>query len=196
MKMVLPLLVAVLAVSGCTGPASPPSQQPEPVEEEPSGPPTAPQEEPVNMSGSISLKFYEPDVGDDQPRGATFEVSSPQSSMLEDGVWMLTPAKAIVYGKDGEETLFEADSARFDDNSKMASLEGSVSVNVGTQHVELEEMTWSNDGRVARSERPVKVVDDETQLTAAGMEYHAETRTLLLYDVTGSIRLNEGSTAP
>lgn len=196
MRVLVPLLSLTLLLYGCSGPATPPAQPENHPEPAPSDAATPPEQGPVNMSGSISLKFFEPDIGDGQARGATFEVSSPQSSMLEDGVWALTSAKAIVYGKDGGQTLFEAGSAQFDDNSKTAMLKGGVTVEIGSQHVEMEEMTWSNENRVARSDRPVKVTDGETRLAATAMEYEADTKTLLLHGVTGTISLEEGSTAP
>lgn len=196
MRMLL-IIVAVCGVLGCKAPApeTPVEQAPEDPESGSSTTPAPPEQEQVSMTGSMTLRFFEPAIGGEQPQGATFEVSSPKCSLLEDGVWALTPATAIIYGKDGEQTTFEAGSAQFDDNTKTASLKDGVKVDIGAQHVELQDMTWSNEEGLARSDNAVTIVDGDTKLAAQGMEFRSESRTMLLKGVTGTVALSAGGTS-
>lgn len=187
--------IIMLALGGCGGPNGEPAAKPGAPEQQPEAAAAA-SDSPVSMTGSMTLKFFSSQVGSDQPSGATFEVSSPKCSLVEDGVWALTPATAIVYGKGGEQTRFEAGSAQFDDNSKIASLKDGVKVDIGTQHVELQDMTWSNNEGVAKSDHAVTVTDGATRLSAMGMEFRSESKTLLLQHVTGTISLKERSESP
>ncbi|MCC6486375.1 MAG: LPS export ABC transporter periplasmic protein LptC [Candidatus Hydrogenedentes bacterium] len=196
MRMLL-ITAALCGVLGCKAPSpeTPPKQTPGQPGGEASPAPAGPEQEQVSMTGSMTLRFFEPAIGGEQPQGATFEVSSPRCSLLEDGVWALTPATAIIYGKDDEKTTFEAGSAQFDDNTKTASLKDGVKVDIGVQHVELQDMTWSNEEGVARSDNAVTITDGDTKLTAQGMEFRSESRTMLLKGVTGTVALRAGGTS-
>ena len=197
MMRILLIMAVMCGVLGCKAPspASPGERVPGDATAESSSTPAVPQQEQVSMTGSMTLRFFEPAIGGEQPQGASFEVSSPKCSLLEDGVWALTPATAIIYGKDGEQTTFEAGSAQFDDNTKKASLKDGVKVDIGAQHVELQDMTWSNEEGLARSDNAVTIADGATKLTAQGMEFRSESRTMLLKGVTGTVALSAGGTS-
>ena len=198
MRVLILFGVAVIcAMQGCKAPApaSPEDQAPGDFATESPAELSAPQQEQVSMTGSMTLRFFEPSIGGDQPQGASFEVSSPKCSLLEDGVWALTPATAIIFGKGGEQTTIEAGSAQFDDNTKKASLKDGVKVDIGVQHVELQDMTWSNEEGVARSDNAVKITDGATLLSARGMEFRSESKTMLLKGVTGTVSLTAGGTS-
>jgi len=188
-------VAAFLACAGCTGPASPAAgESPAGTDDNGSTPAQseAPQDTQVSMTGSMTLRLFAPDMEGDETRKASFEISSPQCSLLEDGRWALTSATAIVYGKEGEQTKFQAGSAEFNENENKAMLRDGVTVDFGQQHVELEDMTWSNAEGAAHSDKALSVTDGETALSGQGMEYHADTKTLLLRGVTGTVSLHQG----
>jgi len=56
-------------------------------------------------------------------------------------------------------------------------------------------MVWTNEDGTARSDSPLSVHDGETRLSAQGMEYDADTKTLLLRGVTGTVSLEAGDTS-
>jgi hypothetical protein len=146
----------------------------------------------VNMTGSMTLRLFEPDLEGGETREASFEISSPQCSLLEDGLWALTSATAIIYGADGEQTKFEAGRAEFNEKADTASLRDGVTVDFGRQHVELQDMTWSNVESLARSDSPLTLTDGGTKLSSEGMEYHANSKVLLLKGVTGTVSMQQG----
>lgn len=192
-------VAALIGLAGCGGPATPPADDsPAAPGDDASAPAqdAPPQPAQVSMTGSMTLRLFEPDMEGGESRKASFEISSPRCSLLGDGRWALTPATAIVYGKSGEQTTFQAGSAEFNENQDTASLRDGVTVDFGQQHVELKDMEWSNAEGVARSENPLSLADGETKLSGQAMEYHAETKTLLLQGVTGTVSLQpEGASS-
>ena len=188
-------VAAFLAIAGCKGPASPPpSESPAGTDDKASTPAQSatPQDAQVSMTGSMTLRLFAPDMEGDETRKASFEISSPQCSLLEDGRWALTSATAIIYGEEGEQTKFQAGSAEFNENEGKAMLRDGVTVDFGQQHVELGDMTWSNAEGVARSESSLRLTDGDTELSGQGMDYHAMTKTLLLRGVTGTVSMHQG----
>lgn len=197
LRLILGMFV-VAAVAGCGGPSPSPAEN-EPAETRKETPAPAPVEAAndaqVSMTGSMTLRLFEPDMEGGESRKPSFEISSPQCSLLEDGRWALTDATAIIYGEEGDQTTFHAGRAEFDEEAETASLGGGVTVDFGQQHVEMQNMTWSNGERIARSESPLSVTDGETRLSAEGMEYHADTKSLKLRNVTGTVSMNEQGSA-
>ncbi|GMU93784.1 MAG: hypothetical protein AMXMBFR4_28420 [Candidatus Hydrogenedentota bacterium] len=149
----------------------------------------------VRLSGS-KLTFFSDVLESDQPKTPTFEVSAPRLSMIEENIWVLEDATAVAYSADGDQTLFRAGTARFDDNAKAAELGGGVRISMGTQSVELTDVVWSNTERAARSANPVVVVDGDTRVEAAAMEYQARTKTLLLDKLSGAISMSAPNDEP
>lgn len=201
------LLVAALLATGCGGPATTPEGAP-PASTTPGtatgpaasqAPPVrraAARPEDMTLGGDMTLRFFENVLEADQPQRPTFEISSPRCAMTEENVWTLEEARATVYSKEREETRFFAAAAIFDQNAETASLSGGVTVEMGTQRVEIEDITWSNADRTARSSRPVTVTDGETRLSAAAMEFLADSQTLLLNQLTGVVALTAPEARP
>ncbi|MBX7256736.1 MAG: LPS export ABC transporter periplasmic protein LptC [Candidatus Hydrogenedentes bacterium] len=200
------IAVIAAAIAGCTKPAATPSQpapaptqQPgtQPATPAPAQPETVPTasapSDQVTMTGNLTFKLFETSVEGEQQK-PTFEVTSPQGSLLEDNVWALKNASAVVFGKNGEETRFEAGSARFDNVNKTAELSEGVVITMGTRRIELQDVTWNNDKREAVSENEATVTDGDTQLKSKGMEFHAETQQLLLRNVVGKVSMQGGAT--
>lgn len=154
---------------------------------------TKPAAEPqaVAASDNTMLYFYDDVLATDQPKKPSFELQTPKFAMTEDKVWQVERATAIAYGKDGSETRFIAEAGVFDENTKTAKLSGGVSVTFGTQKVALQDMTWTNETHSAVSENPVTVTDGETNLKAARMEYHADNKTLVLHNLSGTVSMKE-----
>ncbi len=187
----------LLATSACNKSSTAPVETPESSSASTPAGTTRPKEDAqVSMSGSMTLRAFRPDMAGGESRGASFEISSPQCSLMEDGRWALTPATAIIYDLDGQPTKFEAGSAEFDEKADTASLRDGVTVDLGPQHVELQDMEWTNKDGTARSGSPLTVTDGETKLSAQGMEYHADSKTLLLDGVTGTVSLEQRETSP
>jgi hypothetical protein len=187
--------LAIVLIAGCNGPGpeSRDNAAPEPSDSAATSDSQAPSRDAqVNMTGSMTLRLFEPDLEGGETREASFEISSPQCSLLEDGLWALTSATAIIYGADGEQTKFEAGSAEFNEKADTASLRDGVTVDFGRQHVELQDMTWSNLESLARSDSPLTLTDGETKLSSQGMEYHADSKVLLLKGVTGTVSMQQG----
>ncbi len=195
----VPWALVLALTAGCNKPASetPKDDAPSETAAQTTGDSTAaaPESAQVNMTGSMTLRLFEPDLEGGESREASFEISSPQCSLLEDGLWALTPATAIIYGDDGEQTTFQAGSAEFNENADTASLRDGVTVDFGQQHVELQDMTWSNAESLATSESPLTLTDGETRLSAQGMEFHADSKKLQLNGVTGTVSLQQGGAA-
>lgn len=143
------------------------------------------------MTGNLTFKLFETAMEGEQQK-PTFEVTSPQGSLLEDNVWALKNAKAVVFGKNGEETRFEAGSARFDNENKTAALSEGVVITMGTRRIELQDVSWNNDKREATSENEAVVTDGDTRLTCKGLEFHADTQQLLLRNVLGKVSMQGG----
>ncbi|MFA6240451.1 MAG: LPS export ABC transporter periplasmic protein LptC [Candidatus Hydrogenedentales bacterium] len=146
----------------------------------------------VSMTGNLTFKLFDTTEEGVEQR-PTFEVTAPQGSLLEGNVWALKNATAVVFGKDGEETRFEAGSARVDNEHKTALLSEGVKIQMGTRQIELQDVAWNNDKREALSENEATLTDGETKLNSKGMEFHADTQELILRNVVGKVSMQGGA---
>ncbi len=141
----------------------------------------------------MSLYLYDTDAGEgDRPR---FEVRDTEVSLGADGEAHFENAHAIIYARDGAETHLYAGEGRLDEARGLALLSGGVRMEQGPRQVELEEVEWNNDERVAQSDKPVTLRDGETEVVAASMEFHPDTKMLILRDFKAHLSYG-GSSVP
>lgn len=149
-------------------------------------------------SSGTKLRYFRNVLDSDQPQKPSFEIEMERFSMTEDNVYVVEKAHAVAYGKDGSETIFEADGGQFDDNTKMTRLNGHVVCTMGTQRAEMQDATWTNETMTATTDNPVVVSDGETRLQAASMAYRTDSKELLLRALSGSVSMKPpaGAAAP
>ncbi|MBN2311916.1 MAG: hypothetical protein JXR94_23250 [Candidatus Hydrogenedentes bacterium] len=182
----LGILVLILAAGCGKQDGTPPLEPPEPDT-------AAPEEAPapdVSMTGKTKLVFF-----DGEATEPSFEVSSPKFSLLDDGVWVLEQATAVIHGGKGEEAVFEAGEGRFDKTSKSAALSAGVSAVIGPKHIELADMAWSDEERTARSDHPVSIVEEHSRLKASSFLFSQPDEVLTLTQVTGVVGIGQPAAA-
>lgn len=145
------------------------------------------------MWGSMSLAFFDDALGAANPR-PTFEVTSPQCSMMGENVWQILHAQAVIYGQDTTAYRLQAGSARFDGVAKSATMQGGVQLDTGTLLMTMEDVTWRNTERIATTDNPVTVTGPGMNLHAQGMRLIRDQEIIELHKVQGSFDLTKEET--
>ena len=184
-------LVAVLLISGIAGCA--PDKKAAGTGATPEGSASAAGSGGFSMWGSMRLAFFDDSLGSTDPK-PSFEVTSPECRLLGENVWEIQNAQAVIYGRDSGEYRIKAGTARFDGVTKSAVLGGGVLLDAGDQRIEMEDVTWVNGERVAKTERPVTITSAGTTMHAEGMQFRPDPGTdpeqyIQLYKVNGSFDL-------
>jgi hypothetical protein len=204
--MVLAMLVAA---AGCGGEApipgppteEPPAQAEAPVSassgEQPVVEPDAPsaeappEEAPPVMHGPIDFVLYEEALVVAGPQRPNFRVTTSDVREGADGIVRFTDAEATIYSEDGEDVHVTAAGGWFDQENKQAALEGTVRIVTEGRVVEVNELVYDNTTQELRSDKPVLLVDGETELRASAMRYYPQKgRSMLLVDLSGTLMLD------
>lgn len=181
------LALVFLAAAGCGDRSQPSQEAAAPQSTEPSAEETAR----LAMTGQdMNLYFFDKQQtgGEDKP---SFSLFSRACTLDTEGVWSFKEASAVIYSRQGEETHLTAGEGRFDKANERASLAGGVTVHMGAMQAELQDMQWLNEERVAQSDNPATIRENETLLSAATFRFHPDDRLLVLTDVTGELSLEE-----
>ncbi|MFP4502751.1 MAG: hypothetical protein ACLFTT_17295 [Candidatus Hydrogenedentota bacterium] len=188
-------LGAALAVAGCEGriaPESPPAPHAErPGETQDAG-------GAMSMQG-INLYLHEAKPSAGAPRNPTFRLHAERFAMLEDDVWSVQNAQALLYGDapDDEAVTIEAARGRFEE-AWGATLEGGVTAYVNDIVIKLQNLEWvnpqqENEQGVARSDKPLTLDGPTATLEAASIRLYPDARRFVLTDVSGRIHLDRRS---
>lgn len=177
------LVLATLAV-GCGERAQPAAPAP------PAQVPAPPQDDAL-MRGRTNLFLYDAGQaggGSDKPR---FEVRDVEVVLDENGAWSFVNPHAIIYGRDGTETHLQAGQGYLDERNGRAVLSGGVKMEMGARSVELQDIEWSRDDGVAKSDNPVTLRDGDTVIQANRMRYDPDTKSVIMEDFTAQLAYHE-----
>ncbi|MBI4558047.1 MAG: hypothetical protein HY706_10745 [Candidatus Hydrogenedentes bacterium] len=173
-----------------------PSPQPATDKPEPRPQGAAAQGPAVSGSGQVTLSFFDASALGGGAQLPTFRVTSQKCSMTPGGTWSLDKPRALIFSEGKENATLEAGYGEYvqareagEEPSERAFLREGVVLQVGTLRVELSDVEWKNAEKVARSNQPVLVTDQDTNLRAAALEYYPDTGRLVLTDVAGSLQL-------
>jgi LPS export ABC transporter protein LptC len=176
------IFAATLAVLAGCGP-------PLPAPEAERGPSTPEQAAEATMQ-NMTLRLYGAEGGDASGKPA-FWVQAEQSTLLEEGVWAFENARAIIYGREGNETLLEAAHGQVDqrEGRETALLDENVSLRAGDMTMQLQELEWINAERMARSDAPVTMEGQGSAITASALRYYPDEQRMVLKEVRGTLVL-------
>ncbi|MDQ1257938.1 MAG: hypothetical protein QG656_2546 [Candidatus Hydrogenedentes bacterium] len=182
------LLFAAACGSKPVPPAEAPSvSAPEPAAaSEPAAEPAGPE---MTMTGiNIYMHDKRPTLG--TPRKPTFWVKAETFTSTEDGLRSFKNARAVVYSrKEGEpDIVFEAKNGWMKEEER-AFLDQGVVGTIGTMTLELEDIEWLNEERLAKTDKPVRMVDGEMHLDAATLRLYPDERKYVMTDAEGVLLL-------
>ncbi len=141
----------------------------------------------------IDLRLFDADPTTGAPRSPTCWVHADSFSRPEGDIWSFEGAKAVIYGRsDGQEEQIhiEAGSGRFQE-TRMAYLKDNVVARVGDMRIELSDIEWINDERLARSDNAISLETPDAQLSASSLLLYPDNKQLILTDVTGTFRFEK-----
>ena len=72
----------------------------------------------------------------------------------------------------------------------MAELKGGVDVQFEDMHLQLSDMEWINEERVARTDNPVSLASNSVQLQAATLRLYPDEKQLVLTHAAGTMRFD------
>lgn len=174
----LALALSILGACGDRAPASKPAP----------GPAKAAGEDTAVMRSRTNLYLYDSesatDGGAENPR---FEVRDVEVVLSQKGAWSFENAKAIIYGRDGTQTELQAGRVELDQNQNQAKLTGGVTMKMGARTVELQDIEWLGDERVAKSDNPVTLRDGNTEIQAKRLRYDPDTKMLVMEEFTAKL---------
>lgn len=141
----------------------------------------------LTMTGEMVLNLFDDASGDDTAH-PTFTVKSPNCQRKEDGAWTFESADATILGADKRSTIsLQATRGELDHQTGHALLSDGVTAHMNSLTLELDNIEWRNDERVAVTTNPVRVLDGETRLQASGLRLSPDDRRLTLTDVSGML---------
>lgn len=132
--------------------------------------------------------FYRAGPGGVEQR-PSFVMRTPEVSITVEGEALLEQVEAEIHGRDNEITTIRAERGRFDQQTKTATMEGAVVLEQGTMRVEMEDLVWLDEERMAKTEKPVSIYDEGAALHADNLEFHPDESALLLDNMTGGVEL-------
>ena len=179
------LMLALLAV-GCSSPGSPDTSQPDEAAEAPD---SLPPDEEGAMAGDMTLRLFDEQAGPEGARHPLFTITSPSFFGHGEGQWGFDEARAVIREPNGDTIEMEAGAGELNQQTRQAVLRDSVTVTARGLRLELEELEWLNDERIARSDKPLEVVVESGRVQAESMELHPAEDRLYLNKVRGSLRL-------
>lgn len=98
--------------------------------------------------------------------------------------------RMIIYDLQGGDIVISAQNGRFDMTERTVSLQGNVILeNVNGQSIYTDELKFDNDRNILSSEKAVRIVSEDINLSGVGMRYDLERKSLkLLASVEASFR--------
>ena len=171
-----------------------PTAAPDRAEGSAAAPAVGPSDDRMEMEG-VDLRLFDGEPTADTPRMPTFWVHTNVFSIDGEDIWSFEQARAVIYGRNQleENILLEAGSGRFQEG-KMAYLRGGVVARVGDMRLDLTDLEWLNDERLARTDQPVSIATSDSHLTASSLRMYPDQKQLVLTNVTGTVRF--GRTEP
>ena len=180
------ILVLTLLAAGCSSPEPPETPSPEnAVEDQVALPP----DEEGAMAGDMTLRLFDEQAGPEGARHPLFTITSPSFFGHGEGQWGFNDAQATIREPNGDIIEMRAGTGEVNQQTRQAVLRDSVTVTARGLRLELEELEWLNDERIARSEKPLEVVVESGRVQAESMELHPAEDRLYLNKVRGSLRL-------
>lgn len=181
----------VLALAGCGGDSPPRTRGPERQARALAPDPLTEPADAMTMNGiNLYMHATEPTAG--KTRKPTFWLHADAFSVIDESVWAVEEARAVIYTNDPERgnIVLEAKRGRFEEG-KSASLREGVRAYVGDMRIELTDIEWRNpDGESpgeARSENPVRVIDPDLRLEGSSLHLYPADKQFELTNVVGQV---------
>jgi len=134
----------------------------------------------------LDFVLFKADPTGTAPQQPSFRIHAGKCTLeSEEKPWILEDAHAVIFDPDRGDTVLTARRGRFDQAQETVCLEGDVVLENGQMRIALTDLSWRNAEGVARSDKPLTLVDGETNLTASGMVYYPAERRLILTKVAG-----------
>ncbi len=166
----------------------------EPARSVPEAPSNAAASPPAPGARLTEFFFYRASVGGVEQR-PSFVMRTPAVSITAQGEALLEQVEAEIHGRDDDVTTIRAQRGRFDQLAKTATMEGAVTLERGTMRVEMQDLVWLDDERVARTEKPVHILDTGAELNAENLAFYPDEGALVLANLAGGVTL-AGRTEP
>jgi len=180
---VLSLFVLAGCGKGLTAASAPPA---------PDKPGRAPvMDDQVTMDGrGLDLRLFDNNPTPGGPRKPTFWAHVKVFSQTGQDIWSFEDARAVIYGNSegSEEIVLDAGKGSFQE-TKMAYLKDGVVAHVGDMKLDLSDIEWLNDERLARSDNPVAISGNDCSLKASSLRMFPDKKQLILTNVSGTLRM-------
>lgn len=142
--------------------------------------------------GVMTLRFFDDIPSEEMGDLPRFELASSRCRYEEGDIWTFENADAVIRGDGQQEMRIEAGFGRVDHRTKHAFMEGGVRLTTGDLIIEMEELTWSNADRVATTERPLRIMQGDTDLSASAMQMFPDDNIVVLEEARGRIQTAGG----
>ena len=149
---------SAISGAGCGAPAPPPSTPPE---NPANGAPTSTTGTPGSVgveSQGVDLRLFSMDPTQTGPRKPRFWLHADKQTISADGTTSFEKAHAVVYGKDTdvEQLVIDAGAGQYKQD-EMVYLNNGVVAQAGDTTIQVTDMTYENNEKVARSDNPVSI---------------------------------------
>jgi len=197
LRLMLPVVLAVVA--GCSKPpaAPPPSETPAPEAQQAPSDPLAEPDNALQMS-EINLYMHRSRQMEGVAQKPEFWVHATSFTMQGQNAYAFKNARAVVYSEtEGrEDVVIDAKRGTFEQDRR-AVLQDEVQVKAGELQIHLGDITWEKpeDGSpgVAKSDNHVSVNSPTLQLEAASLRLYPDSKQFELTGASGKVRFEKES---
>lgn len=144
----------------------------------------------VSEIAGIDLRFDSAKPTFGELEGPAFSVHADTGKQMADlGVWALDNAHAIIYRRSEENLDLFSKSMTFDMTNKAAQLAGGVRLTSGRLVVDVEDMSWDDTARIARSGSVATLNDGMNRITGSSIAIYPDADHLELGGGSATIQL-------
>ena len=138
------------------------------------------------------FRLYDSSPTAGESKKPTFWVHAGVWRLEEQDVWSFENARAVIYGRgeDGAEITFDAGQGRFQ-KDKTAYLKDGVVAHIEKMTLQLTDIEWINEQRVAQSDNPVTITSDDAHLEGATLRLYPDDKQLVMTNVSGKMRFDD-----
>ncbi len=197
-RVMLPMVL--IAVAGCSKPATTPTPAPEQPASDTAKAPADPYTQPDNalQMSEIDLYMHRTRQMEGVAQKPEFWVHATSFTMQGQNAYAFQNARAVVYSEEAghEDVVIDAKRGTFEQDRR-AVLQDDVRIKAGTLLLSLNDITWEKpeDGSpgVAHSDNHVTVNDPSLQLEAGSLRLYPDSKLFELTGATGTVRFGKDS---
>jgi hypothetical protein len=106
-------------------------------------------------------------------------------------IYALEGVTGTIFRREAEDLKLHAQSGKYNEDSKKADLEGSVTIQTGNMTVQLESVTWYNEQDLLESNSPIQLRSETIKMNAQSLKVFPKINRMILQNSDGFINVKD-----